>query len=207
MVFCVSMTNANAQDTLVNIKASGVFSIETAISPQFQEILDKKGPVVAVLGSGERADKFTTVFLQNGWQVIERSQIQQVLSEQELSMSGLLDNKTRLAIGKILGINFIITCTQRFSGLGYLPSGQPVLYDEGSLKIIDVETGAVMVSSHFKWEEHQGHAYPSWVLADLHNKIKLGTYQTSECYHNCKKMHEKGELSTSLQECIRILCK
>lgn len=205
--FCVTMTNAYAQDTLASIKASGYFSIQTAVSPQFKEILDKKGPFVAVLGSGALADKYTTAFMQNGWKVVARTQLQQVLSEQNLSMSGLLDNNARLAIGRILGINFIITYTKSFSGLGYLPNGQPVLYDEGSLQIIDVETGAVVASSNFKWEEHQGQAYPFWVLADLHNKVKLGTYQTSDCRRDCEKMHEKGELSTSLQECIRILCK
>lgn len=207
MFFCVSMTNAYAQDPLASIKASGLFSIDTAVSPQFKEILDKKGPFVAVLGSGALADKYTTAFMQNGWKVVTRSQLQQVLSEQKLSMSGLLDNNARLAIGRILGINFIITFTKSFSGLGYIPNGQPVLYDEGSLQIIDVETGTVVASSHFKWEEHQDQAYPSWVLVDLHNKVKLGAYQTSDCYHKCENMYEKGELATSLQECIRILCR
>jgi len=56
------------------------------------------------------AEWLTTAFVQEGrFEVIERQMLRKVLSEQKLVMSGFVDESSATEIGKLLGVNVIIT--------------------------------------------------------------------------------------------------
>jgi len=76
-------------------------------------------PTVAVMdfesvGSEEHLGKavaeiMRTELINTGqFRVLERSQLYRALSEQKLQKSGLIDNKSVVELGKLLGANFII---------------------------------------------------------------------------------------------------
>ena len=51
----------------------------------------------------------TRLFLTRKFDVIERQLLNQVISEQKLGMTGLIDDKSAIAIGKILGVDAIVS--------------------------------------------------------------------------------------------------
>ena len=98
------------------------------------------------------SDKFTMELLQKtAFNVIERRQIQQVLEEQGLSLSGIINDKERIQIGKITGIDAYITGSIiHYSSI--LTSGGDV---ELNIRMIDIETGGIIYS---------GSAKSDWIL-------------------------------------------
>ncbi len=52
-------------------------------------------------------------------QIISRDQLQQVMAEQKIGMTGIIDEKTALEIGKILGVHAIVT--GKLTGIIYTP--------------------------------------------------------------------------------------
>lgn len=54
-------------------------------------------------------DELTTQLVRSGtFTVIERAQLEQILSEQRLGMSGAVDPRTAARIGEILGVNYVL---------------------------------------------------------------------------------------------------
>jgi curli biogenesis system outer membrane secretion channel CsgG len=54
-------------------------------------------------------DELTTQLVRTGaFSVIERAQLEQVLNEQRLAMSGAVDPRTAARIGEILGVNYVL---------------------------------------------------------------------------------------------------
>jgi len=109
----------------------------------------KATPVVAVLGC-EAGDltlrdfakafpELLTVSLtrKGAFDLVERTQLRQVLNEQELTQSGLIDTSNAARIGKLVGARVLIT--QRVYAVGD--------YTYVSAKAIDVETGRVKAVS------------------------------------------------------------
>jgi hypothetical protein len=82
------------------------------------------------------------------WEIIEREQIFKILEEQKLTKSGLIDDAKSVQIGRILGVDAIVV--GRGTALSYIDSKKgPVNYlvDTFSLKVVVVQTGAILMES------------------------------------------------------------
>ncbi len=87
------------------------------------------------------AEWFITAFVKAGrFDVVERSMISKILEEQKLTMSGILDDSTATEIGKLLGVETIIS--------GSVLKLQNVL--EINARIIDVETASIKAAENVK---------------------------------------------------------
>jgi len=95
---------------------------------------------IAVLPANEHsssdislADSMVTRFLDRGSNVIERVQLKKILDEHKLSLSGILEAETRQLIGKILNINAIVICSNKYN-------------NNINIRMIDLQTGVVILS-------------------------------------------------------------
>lgn len=79
------------------------------------------------------ADRYSNELLKAGYDVIERQRLEMIIKEQELSMTGLIDPRTSVKVGRMLGIQGIV-----FGSV----SGRAGNFSVMS-KLVDVETGSV----------------------------------------------------------------
>lgn len=161
-------------------------------------IVDDKYRKIAILpfwdapnspGTGRLMQGITTnVFLKFRFDVVERGRIDEVLKEQVLSLSGVLEERNRIKIGRILGVNAIVVgelgqyeSQQRKTDTTYFPwtdfytgqtsyipiQGQQWLenYVSVSLRIVDVETGKVIFAGAGQFE--RGLTNPPQQLAEV----------------------------------------
>ncbi|WP_242935355.1 CsgG/HfaB family protein [Leptospira kobayashii] len=83
--------------------------------------------------------------------VIEREQLSKVVNEQSFSKTGMIDEQTAVRIGKILGVDALVF--GRGSALRKYDlknSVIPNLVDTVSLKIVQIESGQVIVNARKK---------------------------------------------------------
>lgn len=91
------------------------------------------------------------------FQVLERNELDKVISEQKLNQSGLVDEKTRIKPGKIKGAKYLIAATVSafqenttgndagISVMGFNIGGsKSTAYMAVDLKVIDTETGEIV---------------------------------------------------------------
>ena len=106
------------------------------------------------------ADEFVTQFMKRGFQVVERSKINSILGEQQLATMNKLDPDTVKKVGKILGVDAILTG----SVMKYMEDKNTVVYyndKDGNptsqsylqlaevsvnARLFDVETGEIVWS-------------------------------------------------------------
>lgn len=87
------------------------------------------------------AEWFTTSLVETGrFEVIERRLMQQVLQEQKLGASGLLDPNSASRLGKLLGVKTVVTGTVQNYERTY----------ELNVRLINVETGAIITADHVR---------------------------------------------------------
>ena len=87
------------------------------------------------------AEWFITALVKAGrFDVVERGMIHKILEEQKLAMSGVVDDTTATQIGKLLGVEAIIS--------GSVLKLQSVL--EINARIIDVETASIKAAENVK---------------------------------------------------------
>ncbi len=108
-------------------------------------------------GSGNQvADLLSFTFLKHGIVVIDRSQTQKLLAEQDWGMLGVIDASTAPNVGKLLGVKCIITGSiNEWSSTivniqmvqGADPAYMPISAAGFSLKLIDCETGEIVWAS------------------------------------------------------------
>lgn len=83
------------------------------------------------------AEWFTTALVDSGrFEIIERRLLQQILEEQKIGTSGLIDPRSASQLGRILGVKTVV-------------SGTVQNYDrtfELNTRLIDVETGSIIVA-------------------------------------------------------------
>jgi len=91
-------------------------------------------------GSLALADEMTTRMTNAGFTVIERSQLLRVLGELALQQSALFDEATSKAVGKQLGASFVLL------GRAVKLKTETSL----SLRLVNVETGAIVLASSLK---------------------------------------------------------
>ncbi len=115
---------------------------------------------VAVLPFGPNgtvSDMFTTELIGIGkFDVIERGQLDKVLDEYKLSLSGILDEKTRKKLGKLLGVDaFFMGSAQIYKFYSEFHGG--TRYQTSiNIRLIDIETGTILLSC-----SDSGHQYRS----------------------------------------------
>ncbi|MBU0482950.1 MAG: ankyrin repeat domain-containing protein [Proteobacteria bacterium] len=74
------------------------------------EFTDLNGNVSG-LGKFLAEELTTKLFASGSFQVVERRLIEKILQEQQLSMSGIIDEETVIKVGSLLGVDFIATGT------------------------------------------------------------------------------------------------
>ncbi len=147
--------------------------ITTVISPNFNFQQKKKLAILPFSNSGKEGldyaipDKLSVKLMEMGFTVVDRSQIEAVFQELKLNYSGAIAPETLKQIGKLLSVDMIVVGTAHYvyvpprsSGGVYGGSyGVPGIGDyeaQGgfyglvgeSLRMIDVETGEVLISSN-----------------------------------------------------------
>jgi len=78
------------------------------------------------------------------WTLLEFSQMNRIASEHKLSMSGLVDEKKAITVGKVLGAQYLIVGAVNATGSVFTLTA----------RLVDVETG--VVHSGFQAVTHQG---------------------------------------------------
>jgi hypothetical protein len=106
--------------------------------------------------SGESvADLFASHFLQAGFDVIDRNRIREILKEQGMQMSGIIDQSKAIKAGKLLGADGLVFGEVTGSSENYILI----------LKCISVEKGSVV------WYISSDFANPGSIVAELMKKI------------------------------------
>ena len=137
---------------LINSLAFGASNLETGVQELGKNIaksmINKKKKKLAIIEFSDLNDNvndlgrylpeklITELFKLNseGFSIIERRQLSKVLKEQKLSTTGLIDSKTMQKVGKILGVDALVTGS--ITDLGNII--------EVNARIISVETGDII---------------------------------------------------------------
>lgn len=157
--------------------------IQTVTTPDFQQYLhnvihhNQPAPKIAILPEREYlsddekiADMMIAEFLRVGWTVVARDQLQRILSEQSLTLSGILEPEARVSIGRLLGIKMFVLCRDEYDSFkfyGDYPYGKYITFRRGTIKIIDIETGSIVATTNYRWAESWEQAGPSHIVHDL----------------------------------------
>ncbi len=105
----------------------------------------------ARLGNSATDIMITEMAKSNKFIIIERSKMHNLLEEQKLGMSGVIDANTAAKAGKILGLNAIITGSVsqfgiKTEGSDYLitKSKRQIVEATVDVRVVDVDTGRVL---------------------------------------------------------------
>lgn len=87
------------------------------------------------------AEWFTTALVTTGrFDVIERRLLQQILDEQKMGMTGLIDPRSASKLGKVLGVKTVVSGTvQSYEGIY-----------EINVRLLNVETGSIITAERFR---------------------------------------------------------
>jgi TolB-like protein len=99
---------------------------------------------------------------QGVFRVIERQQLEKVLAEQKLQMSGLIDNNSAAEIGKMLGADGIIVGSITEYGRTIYPKARLTV----NVRVIEVKTGLIKWATEIKGRK-ANYAYPVELLKDI----------------------------------------
>lgn len=113
-------------------------------------------------GGAEAAqDVFVTELVKSGkFRVVEREQLEALMQEKNLSLSGDVDPKTAVKIGKLLGVNYLLTGavteygnTDVSGGGGGVYAGKRKFVASLNARLIDTNTGEVVWADEASQEE------------------------------------------------------
>lgn len=101
------------------------------------------------------ADNIALELLNLGFQVVERADLEKVLSEQKLQMSGLLDSSTAAKIGKMVGVDAVVlgsmTTIRKETGSGtYI-----TVISNATARVVGVEKGDILMIVTISYREGQ----------------------------------------------------
>ena len=87
--------------------------------------------------------------------VVERDQLDKVLAEQKLGMTGLIDLSTAAEVGKLLGANYIII--SKITGKNHLQTSTAShsIYLEISSRLLNVKTGSAKRGLNARIDRHK----------------------------------------------------
>lgn len=99
------------------------------------------------------SDSIAANLLKSRFEIIERSQLERILKEWEISLSDIAENH-RLIVGKIKNVDAIIVgsakTSQGFAGLLY--GGYIEYVSSCTVKMIEIETGKIIIAATFSSE-------------------------------------------------------
>jgi curli biogenesis system outer membrane secretion channel CsgG len=118
-------------------------------------------------GAEAMQDVFVTELVKSGkFRVVEREQLQALMQEKNLSLSGDIDPATAVRVGKLLGVNYLLTgavteygITDKGAhgpGIGRLPSfgvGKRSFVAAANARLIDTSTGEIVWADEARGEE------------------------------------------------------
>ncbi len=78
--------------------------------------------------------------------VVERQELEKIVREQKLSMTGLLDSDKSVQVGKLLGADVIVIGRGTALNLGLPDHRNKNLIDTFMLKVVSVETGSLLIT-------------------------------------------------------------
>jgi curli biogenesis system outer membrane secretion channel CsgG len=113
-------------------------------------------------GGAEAAqDVFVTELVKSGkFRVVEREQLEALMQEKNLSLSGDVDPKSAVRIGKLLGVNYLLTGavteygnTDVSGGGGGVYAGKRKFVAALNARLIDTSTGEVVWADEASQEE------------------------------------------------------
>ncbi len=99
------------------------------------------------------AESLSANLVMSRFTIIERGQLQNLLVEQDLSLTGVIENN-QLIIGKIKGVDAVIvgSATTKRGFAGMLYGGVIEYVSNCSARLIDIETGEVLLATNFTAE-------------------------------------------------------
>jgi curli biogenesis system outer membrane secretion channel CsgG len=156
--------------------------IAAAIAPNLVSAADKSTkPRIAVIefknkadnqwwfhGGAEAAqDVFVTELVKSGkFRVVEREQLEALMQEKGLTLSGDVDPKSAIKVGKLLGVNYLLTGSvteygaqkkgAHGSGFGGLPGfnvGKTTFTAALNARLIDTSTGEIVWADEARSED------------------------------------------------------
>ena len=105
---------------------------------------------ISTKGAGNLvSDMFTTELMRvPGFRLVERSQIQKILNEQDLTLSQLMTRKSAQEIGHLLGVDAVVmgNVSEFWCGTTAVPGTGSCRFTY-SMRMVDTKTGIVLVSS------------------------------------------------------------
>jgi curli biogenesis system outer membrane secretion channel CsgG len=153
--------------------------VVVALAPAVRAASDK--PRIAVLefknkadnqwwyhgGAAAAQDVFVTELVKSGkFRVVEREQLEALMQEKGLTLSGDVDPKTAVKVGKLLGVNYLLTGAVTEYGttgtnvdtpwVGNLPSvsvGKKTFTAAMNARLIDTSTGEIVWADEGRGEE------------------------------------------------------
>lgn len=156
------------------------FLLAAVLAPALASAADEK-PRIAVLefqnkadnqywwhgGAAAMQDVFVTELVKSGkFRVMEREQINAIMQEKGLTLSGDIDPSTAMQIGKLLGVNYMLTGSiteygrtdagAHARGVGRLPgfnAGKSTFVAAANARIFDVSTGEILWADEARAED------------------------------------------------------
>jgi curli biogenesis system outer membrane secretion channel CsgG len=118
-------------------------------------------------GAAAMQDVFVTELVKSGkFRVMEREQIAAIMQEKGLTLSGDIDPSTAMQIGKLLGVNYMLTGSvteygrtdagAHGRGVGRLPgfsAGKSTFVAAANARIFDVSTGEILWADEARAED------------------------------------------------------
>jgi curli biogenesis system outer membrane secretion channel CsgG len=163
--------------------AAALFAV--ALAPALSAASDK--PRIAVLefknkadnqwwysgGAAAAQDVFVTELVKSGkFRVVEREQLAALMQEKGLTLSGDVDPSTAVRVGKLLGVNYLLTgavteygvtgSNVNTPGIGRLPGvsvGKKTFVGAMNARLIDTSTGEIVWADEARGEEKNSKVY------------------------------------------------
>jgi len=151
--------------TILQVPASVVTAQETGRSKPRIAVLEFKNKAVSRWwshGGAEAAqDVFVTELAKGGkFRVVEREQLEALMQEKNLTLSGDLDPSTAVRVGKLLGVNYLLTgtvvefgITKKGAAARGARRGRAVFVAAVNARLIDTSTGEIVWADEASAEE------------------------------------------------------
>jgi curli biogenesis system outer membrane secretion channel CsgG len=149
---------------LVLVVASVAFAADKSTKPRLAvlEFKNKADNQWWYSGGGEAAqDVFVTELVKSGkFRVVEREQLAALMAEKNLTLSGDVDPSTAVKIGKLLGVNYLLTGAvteygnTNVGGGGFgVSAGKRKFVAAMNARLIDTSTGEIVWADEAREEE------------------------------------------------------
>jgi len=146
---CAPSTKVKQKDTMTIEKPEGMVSLKRRVG--VVDFVNKTKYGEARLGSSATDVLITELAKSGKFILVERDRMGKLLEEQKLGMSGAIDANTAARVGRILGLNAIVTGSisefgSTTEGSEYLlaQSKRQVVKATVDIRVVDAETGQIL---------------------------------------------------------------